>query len=277
MHRLEARDDDGIGRVVDDDVDAGRGLERPDVTALAADDAPLHFVGREDHRRHARFRGLLRGNPLDRERDDLLRFAVGVLPGLLGDVAHERGRFVPGRAFETGDQLALGLLRRQARHLLEPGADVLLALAEGAGALLEPLIELAQLLLSGVDAGEFLVEAFVEVFADRHELFFGRQHETLALVGRPALDAPSPHVEDQCRDEDAAEHGRDDTEQLCHGSISTSPPFPAFVFENKSWPGGEDRCQPAVNAFRFAGGSIFARSSATAARRAATSRSVCFA
>src|SRR2546423_1504253 len=43
-HRLEAGYDDGVGRVVDDDVDAGGGLECADVAALAADDPAFHFV-----------------------------------------------------------------------------------------------------------------------------------------------------------------------------------------------------------------------------------------
>ena len=42
--RVEARDDDGLGRVVDDQVDAGRLLEGADVAALAADDPALHLV-----------------------------------------------------------------------------------------------------------------------------------------------------------------------------------------------------------------------------------------
>ena len=41
---VEGGDDDDAGRVVDDDVDAGLLLERPDVAALAADDAALHLV-----------------------------------------------------------------------------------------------------------------------------------------------------------------------------------------------------------------------------------------
>ena len=44
--RLEARHHHGVGRVVDDDVDARRCLERTDVAALAADDAAFHLVGR---------------------------------------------------------------------------------------------------------------------------------------------------------------------------------------------------------------------------------------
>src|SRR4030081_1375050 len=39
--RIEAREDDGARRVVDDELDAGRGFEGADVAAFPADDAPL--------------------------------------------------------------------------------------------------------------------------------------------------------------------------------------------------------------------------------------------
>ena len=42
--RVEAREDDRLGGVVDDEVHAGRLLEGADVAALAADDAALHLV-----------------------------------------------------------------------------------------------------------------------------------------------------------------------------------------------------------------------------------------
>ena len=42
--RIEAADDHHAGRVVDDDVDAGRFFEGADVAPFAADDAALHFV-----------------------------------------------------------------------------------------------------------------------------------------------------------------------------------------------------------------------------------------
>ena len=41
---IEAREDHGLGRVVDDQVHAGCLLEGPDVAALAADDPALHLV-----------------------------------------------------------------------------------------------------------------------------------------------------------------------------------------------------------------------------------------
>src|SRR5439155_16051097 len=133
---------------------------------------------------------------LDRKRDDLLRFAIGVLPGLLRDIADQGRGFVARLVLEAADDLELGLLGGQARDLFETRADLLLALVERARALLELLLGLAQLLLAVVDAGELLVEAFVEVFADRHQLFFGREDETLAGVGSSTLDAPAPDVED---------------------------------------------------------------------------------
>ncbi len=42
--RVERRQDDGLRGVVDDHVHAGQVLERADVAALTADDAPLHVV-----------------------------------------------------------------------------------------------------------------------------------------------------------------------------------------------------------------------------------------
>ena len=53
-HRIEARQDDSLRRVVDDEVDARQRLERADVAALAADDAALHLVVRQRNDRNGR-------------------------------------------------------------------------------------------------------------------------------------------------------------------------------------------------------------------------------
>ena len=76
--RIEAGDDDRVRRVVDDHVDAGRQLERADVPALAPDDAALHLVVGQRDGGHGDLRRVLGGDPLDGERDDLLRLALGV-------------------------------------------------------------------------------------------------------------------------------------------------------------------------------------------------------
>jgi hypothetical protein len=44
--RIEPAEDDGLGRVVDDQVDAGGLFEGADVAPLAADDAAFHLVRR---------------------------------------------------------------------------------------------------------------------------------------------------------------------------------------------------------------------------------------
>ena len=43
-HRIEARQQHRLRRVIDDQIDAGDGLEGADVATLAADDAALHLV-----------------------------------------------------------------------------------------------------------------------------------------------------------------------------------------------------------------------------------------
>src|ERR687897_3265708 len=81
--RVEAGQQDRLGGVVDDQVDAGDGLEGPDVAALAADDAALHVVRRQREDSDGRLRGLLGRDPLDGQGDDLAGAAVGPLPGPL--------------------------------------------------------------------------------------------------------------------------------------------------------------------------------------------------
>ena len=96
--RIEAREDDGAGRVVDDQLDARGGLERADVAALAPDDAPLHVVARQVHDRDGRLDRVLGRAPLNRVGDDLLRL---------------RGRGLARLGFEPLDQVGA---RRGARR-----------------------------------------------------------------------------------------------------------------------------------------------------------------
>src|SRR5438105_12674499 len=121
----------------------------------------------------------------------------------------------------------------------------------------------------------------MKILADGHQLFFRRQHHALAGFRCPPLDAPAPEVEGKGRSEHAAENGRKNTRPIRHGiylrRASPHPLTPSPVGRGGTMGERHEVSQPADNAFRLAGGSIFAKSSATAARRAATSRSVCFA
>ena len=77
--RVEARQDDRLGRVVDDQVDAGGLLEGADVAALAADDPALHLVRRQVDDRHGVLGGVVRGHALHRGQDDVAGLVLGLL------------------------------------------------------------------------------------------------------------------------------------------------------------------------------------------------------
>ena len=76
-------DEHGLGRIVDDEVHAGVQLQRPDVAALAPDDAALHVVGRQVHDRDRGLHGVVGGQALDGGGEHLLGLGVGGLARLL--------------------------------------------------------------------------------------------------------------------------------------------------------------------------------------------------
>ena len=123
--RVEARQDDGLGRVVDDQVDAGRLLEGADVAALAADDPALHLVGRQVDDRDGVLGGVVRGHALHRGDDDVAGLVLGVLAGGALDGPGELDRVVLGLLADGLEQDGLRVLGRHAGHALE-GRDLLL-------------------------------------------------------------------------------------------------------------------------------------------------------
>ncbi len=137
--RVEARQDDRLGRVVDDQVDPGRLLEGPDVAALAADDPALHLVRRQVHDRDRVLGGVVRGHALHRGDDDVAGLVLGLLARRSLDGPGDLDRVVLGLLADGLDEDGLGVLGRHARDALE--RDDLLAV--GAGELLAGLVELA--------------------------------------------------------------------------------------------------------------------------------------
>ena len=120
---VEGRQHHRLGRVVDDDVDAGEVLERADVAALAADDAALEVVGGELDHRHRGLGGVPRGGALDRDRQDVPGAPVGLELGLLLDAPDQLGHLLAAvssvrasrrsrawAAVMLGDPLELGQL-----------------------------------------------------------------------------------------------------------------------------------------------------------------------
>ena len=167
-HGIEARERDGLGRIVDDEVAAGERLDGADVASLAADDAALHLVVRQRHDRHGHLTGMIGGAALDGGGDDLAGAAVGlVLVLVLQLLDHER-LLVHHVVLQAVDKEGLGLLDRVA-------GDLFKQLHLG-------LLELVDLVLLGVDRGDLLVEG-IGLFVERVRLAV----ERLLLLLKAAL------------------------------------------------------------------------------------------
>ena len=117
--RIEARQDDCAGCVVDDELDARRDLERPNVASLSTNDATLEVVtGQVDDRDRCLDRVLGRA-PLDRLGDDLLRLLGGGFPRLVLEPFHEVRGVAACIRLELTQQDLLGLVRRHTRYALQ--------------------------------------------------------------------------------------------------------------------------------------------------------------
>ena len=160
--RVEARQHDRLGRVVDDQVDAGRLLEGADVAALAADDPALHLVARQVDDRDGVLGGVVRGDALHRGHDDLARLLLGLLAGPALDRAGELDRVVLGLLADGLEEDALRVLGGHARTTCSRATTrSWLSLAELLALVLELALavdDLAALLLEHVGA---LVELLV--------------------------------------------------------------------------------------------------------------------
>ena len=70
-NRIEARKNDGLGSVIDDERDTRYLLEGSNITALAANDATLEIVGRNMNRRHGNLTSLIGSTTLDSDGENL--------------------------------------------------------------------------------------------------------------------------------------------------------------------------------------------------------------
>ena len=213
-HRVEAGDDHRVGRVVDDDVHAGGGLEGADVPALAADDAALHFVAGQRHGRHGGLGGLVGGDALDGHGDDPAGLAVGALRACsLMSRPAPRPRRAPrprpaaataaGRPRPSGRRSAPAspAARPQTARPPAPVRQLLVARSE-------LLAALAQLLLlarrappgagrapgralgAALEPSDFLAaarELLLQRLAGLHRLHLGREHRLRASASTPCV------------------------------------------------------------------------------------------
>ena len=140
---IEAGQDDRARRVVDDEIDAGRELERADVAPLAADDAALQVVARQVDDRDGRLDGVLGGAALDGLGDVLLGAVGGRFARFGVEPLQQIGRIVPRVAFDLLDQQLLGFVGGQAGDAFELVLllrDELLVLRRGGGRRLLALV-----------------------------------------------------------------------------------------------------------------------------------------
>src|SRR5581483_5224744 len=163
--RIEAGENDRFRRVVDDEIDAGRQLERADVTAFASDDAALHVLAREIDDGDGVLRDVIRSHALNGHAEDLLGFEVAELVGFGLDALDDLRCFLL-RLFdsEAGDLFELvALAFDQFLELVLTRFDLLLAFVERAVALLNfahARIELCRLL---VEIFLFLLEPLLRL------------------------------------------------------------------------------------------------------------------
>ena len=124
-HGVESREDDRLGGVVDDDLDARCGLQSADVAALTSDDAALYLVALDVEDRDGVFDGRFCRHALDRGHDDALGLLRGGHLGLLDGFVDIGCGFGLGLGLHVLDQDVLGILGTHAGDLLQ--ADVLFA------------------------------------------------------------------------------------------------------------------------------------------------------
>ena len=111
-HRVEAGEHDGLGGIVDDNLNACSGLKGADVAALAADDAALDFIAVDMEHRHGILDCGFGSNALDCLNHDTLGLLVGRHPGFVHYFVHILGGSRFGLVLERLHEFLLGFLRR---------------------------------------------------------------------------------------------------------------------------------------------------------------------
>jgi len=135
--RVEARKNDGLGRVVDHEVDAGNLLEGPDVATLATDDTALEVIRGNVHGGNGDLGSVVGSAALNRQGQNLLGGLVALGANLLLGLANNRGGLVGDLAANLIEELLVGILAGKVGDTLELGGLLCAELLELTGALLD--------------------------------------------------------------------------------------------------------------------------------------------
>ena len=135
--RIEARKHNGLGRIIDHEVDTGNLLEGADVATLAANDATLEVIGRNMHGGNGDLGGVIGGTALNRQRQDLLGGLMALGANLLLGLTDDRSGLVGNLTTNLVEKLLVSILAGQVGDALELRGLLGAKLLKLAGALLD--------------------------------------------------------------------------------------------------------------------------------------------
>ena len=116
---IEATDNDSLGGVINNNLNASRCLKRTDVTALTTNDTTLHFIVIDMEYADRVFHCRLSSHTLDSLDDDLLGLSIGIEFGLIHNLIDVTGSSSLGLILHRLHQTVLSLLCTQSRHFLQ--------------------------------------------------------------------------------------------------------------------------------------------------------------
>ena len=159
--RIERRHDHGFRRIVDNQVDACCGFQRPDVPAFTADDPALHVVIRQvDHADRALGHVVCR-TLLDRQGDDVPGFLFPVFLRLGFNIPHHGGGVMISVPLDLFDHELLCFVPRQAGNPFQFAQLSVFQLGNFLFLLCEVCNLFIQVLLAGFQVIRFLLQCFL--------------------------------------------------------------------------------------------------------------------
>src|SRR5439155_14957699 len=160
-------------------------LQRADVPAFAADDAPLHVVRRQVEDGHGGLDRVVRRQALDRRRENFTRLDVRDLARFLLDPHPEECGLVPRFFLHLRQELPARFLRREAGDGLQLAALLLERRGDALLRLVELLLARAELALPRDEIAVFcreLTQSPFQVLQLAGELLLLRQDPLLDLL-----------------------------------------------------------------------------------------------
>src|SRR4030095_3785105 len=117
--RVMPRNNHGLWRIVDDQIDPRRRFEGANITPLTANNFPFEFVIWQRKYGHRAFRDKITGETLDRQRNNLLALAHCLFFGFLFDDTNPLCRLMLRFIDHLVDEILLRFFPREASNLLE--------------------------------------------------------------------------------------------------------------------------------------------------------------